>query len=239
LVICLGAATRLAEYVQAQPKQYRAEVTLGAVSATDDPQGPLTTPPGVSPPDVDHLRRALKRFVGTICQTPPAHSAVHVAGRRAYQLARQGEAVELAAREVTVHAIELLHYDWPVVRIDVTCGRGTYIRSLARDLGAALGPFRIEQAVAAEELDLPADVIDPLAGLGGMGRLVVDDAQAALLGTGRPIMAGTGTAGGEVAVVDGAGRLLAIASVDTDGQTRPVKVFPPADSGEAACESRC
>jgi tRNA pseudouridine55 synthase len=180
VVCCLGKATREVEKLMGLTKVYEAEVDLSAFTATDDREGDRQEVAVATPPVELQVRAALAGFVGHIEQTPPAFSAVHVAGRRAYKLARKGEAVELPSRTVRVDAIELLEYAWPVARLRITCGRGTYVRSIARDLGAALktgghlaslrrravGPYDLTMAVTAERLERPitqGDLIDPAA----------------------------------------------------------------------------
>ena len=140
LPILVGAATRFSRDLSAGDKRYDAVVRLGWRSQTDDAQGPIE--PGGPLPADGAISAALAAFVGTIEQRPPAFSALKVGGRSAHRLARSGEQLELAPRSVTVHAIDLLgidrddeHVD---VRIDVRCGPGTYVRSIARDLGEVL-----------------------------------------------------------------------------------------------------
>jgi tRNA pseudouridine55 synthase len=139
LVLCLGAATRLGEYVQAMRKTYRARLFLGAHSDTDDADGKLTPIEVACPPDRFTIERSLDTFIGTTEQIPPAYSAAHVTGRRAYDLARRGEDVPLEARRIEIYTLKLLAYDYPYLDLVVCCGKGTYIRSLARDLGERLG----------------------------------------------------------------------------------------------------
>ena len=139
LVVMVGKATKLCDTVMAGEKEYEATIDLSHRSTTDDAEGELTAVAVATPPSETMLRDALSRFVGTIMQVPPNFSALHVGGQRAYDLAREGKAVQLAARPVTVHAIELLDYAFPNVRVRIACGKGTYIRSIARDLGPALG----------------------------------------------------------------------------------------------------
>lgn len=138
LLLLVGKATRLCERLMDQPKQYEATVKLGATTPTDDPESPETPTPGAQPVDRAQVEAALGLFVGEIVQRPPVFSALKVAGRRAYDLARKGQVVELQPRTVNVYAIELLGYEWPLVRLRIDCGRGTYIRAIARDLGEAL-----------------------------------------------------------------------------------------------------
>jgi tRNA pseudouridine55 synthase len=139
LVICIGAATRLADYVQAMGKSYSSCFRLGATSTTGDADGEITETPNAVPPTREQIDEALASFVGMIEQVPPAVSALKLEGRRAHDLARKGEPVRLAARPVRVDAIRVIGYDWPWLDVEVDCGKGTYIRSIARDLGAKLG----------------------------------------------------------------------------------------------------
>ncbi len=241
LVMCVGPATRLAEYVQRQHKRYIAEVRLGATSTTDDPEGEITETPNAEPPSEEELSSVLGRFDGRIEQVPPAHSAVHVGGRRAYKLARAGKQPPLQARQVTIERIEILEYDYPRLRLDVTCGTGTYIRSLARDIGAALkvggycskltrtevGPFRLPAAVSIEALDPRRDLLDPLAALEGLSRVAADEVQAERLANGNPIKLAGEHPPGYAAIVDKRGHLIAIGTIAGDGRTvQPTKVLP-------------
>jgi tRNA pseudouridine55 synthase len=139
LLLLVGKATKLCERLMNEPKQYEATVKLGGTTATDDPESPETPTPGAAPVAPETVRAALAPLVGEVLQRPPAYSALKVAGRPAYKLARGGQVVELEPRRVRVYGIELLGYEWPVVTIRVDCGRGTYVRAIARDLGTALG----------------------------------------------------------------------------------------------------
>lgn len=139
VICCLGRATKEVSRLMALPKVYEAKVDLSAFTTTDDREGEREDIRVDHPPDAQALAAALDEFVGDIRQTPPAFSAVHVAGQRAYKLARKGQAVELSPRMVRIDAIELLHYRFPMADLRITCGKGTYIRSLARDLGRRLG----------------------------------------------------------------------------------------------------
>ncbi len=170
LVVMVGKATRLCDRVMAGEKEYVAEADLAATSATDDPEGARTPVPIARIPTEADVRRAASGFHGRIMQKPPAYSAIKVGGRRAYDLARAGRPPELPARPVVVHEIAIEAYHWPILKLRVRCGKGVYIRSLARDLGAALGcggmltslrrtrvgPFTIDQARP------PGSLPDPL-----------------------------------------------------------------------------
>ena len=139
LVILVGPAVRLSEYVSASDKRYQAIIRLGGSTDTFDAEGLVT--PTKNPVDVTEAQfeEALKTFIGEIEQTPPPYSAVKVQGRKAYEMAREGEEVELAPRKITVHHLEVLEWAPPEVVIDVHCSSGTYVRSLANDLGVMLG----------------------------------------------------------------------------------------------------
>lgn len=143
LPLFLGSATRLAEYHLGGDKGYRATICLGATSSTDDLEGELTPVDG-PPVTREAIEGALAGQRGTFEQRPPAYSAVKIGGRRAYALARAGGRPEPRARVVTIHRLELLEWDAsdparPVAVVEVDCSAGTYIRAIARDLGAALG----------------------------------------------------------------------------------------------------
>lgn len=169
LVICLGRpATRCVPTIHNMPKHYLADINLSAVSTTDDLEGQLTpVSADVHPPDPDAVRELLTaRFTGTIMQTPPVFSAAQIDGQRAYALARKGQPPELKARPVVIYSLDIVYYAWPTLSLDIRCGKGTYIRSLARDIGAALnvgghltalrrtevGMFTAEQAVPLDDL---------------------------------------------------------------------------------------
>jgi tRNA pseudouridine55 synthase len=139
LLVLVGKATRQCEALMDAPKQYEATIKLGATTATDDPESPEQPWPGARPVERASVEAVLPRFVGTILQRPPAYSALKVGGRRAYELARGGETVQLEPRQVNVYDIRLLDYQWPLLRVRIDCGRGTYIRALGRDIGEALG----------------------------------------------------------------------------------------------------
>src|SRR5438045_1329251 len=139
LLLLVGKATKLCEQLMDQPKQYEAMVKLGATSETLDPTSKEISDPDAKPAALEKIQEILKQLVGEIQQKPPVYSALKVEGRPAYARARQGEQVELEARPVRIYGIELIEYDWPKLEICVDCGRGTYIRSLARDIGEALG----------------------------------------------------------------------------------------------------
>lgn len=138
LVVLLGPAVRLSEYVSASDKRYQAILRLGATTDTYDEEGRVTAS---SPVDIseEQFETTLKKFIGEIEQVPPPYSAVKVHGKKAYELAREGEEVELAPRLINVYSLELLEWAPPEAVIDVYCSSGTYVRSLANDVGKDLG----------------------------------------------------------------------------------------------------
>jgi tRNA pseudouridine55 synthase len=139
LLILIGKATRQSDRLMNQPKQYEATIKFGATTVTDDPESPETVTPHAMAPAIEAVHAAVARFIGTIPQRPPAFSAMKIGGRRAYDLARRGKAVDLAPRPVRIDGIQIISYDWPYLKLTIDCGRGTYIRAIARDLGADLG----------------------------------------------------------------------------------------------------
>ena len=181
LVLLIGKGTKLCERLMDQQKQYEATIKFGATTATDEPESAEQIYRGtgrlpVKDQEEHHglaaratmqqIRAVLPRFIGAIQQRPPAFSAMKIDGQRAYKLARGGEEVKLEPRTVHVYGIELLDFSWPLLRVRIDCGRGTYIRSIARDLGEALdvgghltqlrrtrvGEFTIERAVTIPQL---------------------------------------------------------------------------------------
>jgi tRNA pseudouridine55 synthase len=166
LVLCVGHATKMVSKITGMDKEYVGEVTLGATSTTDDAEGEIKENKETGVKSRHEVERALKQFEGVIQQIPPDFSAKKVEGQRAYKAARAGKPLELKPVEVTFYKIELLDYKWPIVKVRVHCSKGAYLRSLARDLGRALGtggylsslvrtrvgPYKIEQAITVEQV---------------------------------------------------------------------------------------
>jgi tRNA pseudouridine55 synthase len=179
LPLCLGRATRLARFLAAGEKTYRATVRLGVATTTDDATGEPLGPPRDAALDEAVLRSALAAFVGSFDQVPPTFSAKQVAGRRAYELARRGEAVSRAAVPVTIHALELVARADQTLELELRCSAGTYVRALARDLGERLGcgahlaalrrtrsgGFGLEQAVPGDSFAGAAERVVPMSEL--------------------------------------------------------------------------
>jgi tRNA pseudouridine55 synthase len=235
LVVCIGAATRLADYVQAMGKSYASRFRLGATSTSDDADGDITET-HAQPVSREAIDAALARFVGAIEQLPPSVSALKVDGKRAHDLARMGEEVKLAPRPVRIEAIRVLGYEWPHLDVEVDCGKGTYIRSIARDLGAALGvgglvqtlrrtrvgPFAAEQGVGVDAP--PAELkLRPMAdALAGMPCVRVTADEARRLRQGQRLARDLPP--GEVALADETGALVGI-GVAERGALKPQVVF--------------
>jgi tRNA pseudouridine55 synthase len=171
LLLLIGKATKACEPLMDAPKQYETTVRFGATTETDDPESPPQpwaprNGEAIVRPTQERIANALKRFSGTIMQRPPVYSALKQAGRPAYAIARKGGQVKLEPRPVKIYAIEILGYEWPDLRLRIDCGRGTYIRAIARDLGeeldvgghliqlrrTAVGEFRTENALSLEKL---------------------------------------------------------------------------------------
>ncbi len=244
LVVCVGAATRLIEYVQRMPKTYRGTFLLGRQSPTEDVDGQVTELPNPPMPSRDRIVEAAARLVGQIQQRPPAYSALKVDGRRAYALARKGEHVELKPRPVTVYRIELTAYDYPELTLDVECGSGTYIRSLGRDLAESLGTAAVMSALTrtaiggfhlAEAIDpaglTPSDwaghLQPPLTAVGSLPRIELSAAEATEIRHGRVIRRHTpGSDTPEYAAIDPTGRLTAILISRGGDQLGPKRNLP-------------
>jgi tRNA pseudouridine55 synthase len=247
LIVCVGAATRLVETLQQLPKSYRTVFRLGARSDTLDADGRIVEEPCPRVPTPLEVEHALPPFLGEVVQKPPDYSALKIKGRRAYDLARSGQSVELAPRLVRIDHIALLRYEWPHLELEIDCGSGTYIRSIARDVGEALacgglvetlirtrvGPFTLEEAVCPGEVS--TESIDrylrtALDAVPDLPRVVLDDRQLESVVHGRRLPAaelgGPPVPAGRVALVDHAGNLVALGDLDPeDGWLQPRKVL--------------
>lgn len=252
LPIFLGHATRVVEYHLGDRKAYRATVCFGASSTTDDLEGERI-PVDAPAPTRAAVETAMGGLTGVISQLPPAYSAIKVGGRRAYALARAGESVVLASRDVTIHALRLVSWDdddpeRPVAVVEVECSAGTYVRALARDLGervgsaaylgaltrTASGPFELRDATPLEELRAAVAEPDGLlpylrpidTGLEALPVVVLTDSEAAAIAKGQFVRPAAGmTASAErYRLVDPHGRLVAIAT-GAAGRLAPDKVF--------------
>lgn len=230
LPILLGRATRLTEYIHNGHKTYRAVVQLGTATETDDAEGETTATQEVPPLTETLLENAFQKFRGEILQTPPRYSALKVGGQRAYNVARRGGALELKERPVSIYALRLLYWSQNKLTVEAECSKGTYIRSLARDIAAELGtvghlacllrirvgPFTLEKAFSMEDLQargitdalLPASAAIPDA-----PTFHATEEQARLLCNGQQIDVSQ-LAADAIWVYDPANRLIGLAAGD-------------------------
>jgi tRNA pseudouridine55 synthase len=238
LVLGIGEGTRLTEFVQDMDKVYRAGILLGAVSDTDDADGQVSAVAVAVPPLVEELRNELARLTGDVSQVPPSYSAIKVTGRRAYDLARRGDKVDLTPRTVRIYEITLVSYSFPHLELEVRCGKGTYIRSLARDLGERLGcgaliatllrlrigPFTTDLAVPLDSADEPK--LLPLAmAVSRLPSLTLEPGQIDFLRQGRAVaLKAEGEEESMKAMFTREGNLAGIGKM-VGGELRPVRIL--------------
>ena len=242
LVVAVGGATRLVQYVQRMPKRYTATFLLGRESNTEDVQGEVVLLSDPPRPARQQIEEALPKFIGQIQQRPPAFSALKVHGIRAYKLARRGEVVELSGRSVMIHGIRLLEYDYPELMLEVSCGSGTYIRSLGRDLAAALGTsavmsalvrtaiggFRMEEAIKPEQLtarSIESHLLPAIRAVESLPRMELTEEEAHRIAHGRTIEKRPDMGGEEIVALDDHGRLVAILTPRGKDELGPVRNF--------------
>jgi tRNA pseudouridine55 synthase len=245
LVVCVGSATRLIEYVQRMPKSYAASFLLGRESPTEDVDGEVTELVDPPIPSLDELSRAAESLTGTIQQRPPAFSALKVAGRRAYDMARAGRQVQLQPRPVTVYRMTIVGYEYPELKLEIDCGSGTYVRSLGRDLArslgtaavmsalvrTAIGDFRVEEAIEPDALNAEnwrGHLRPPLDAVASLPRIELTAEQVVQIRSGQFIAdpLGTGRGSEEVAAANSAGGLVAILTRRGSGLLGPSRNFP-------------
>ena len=251
LPVCVGEATKVVEYLSGSDKTYLAAVLLGTTTETDDLDGWVTGEADASDISREMLAAVLPRFVGEIAQAPPAYSAVHIGGQRAYALARAGRAVAVPVRRVTVHRLALVAWAAPVAWLVVDCGAGTYVRALARDIGAALGcgatlarlirlrsgPFRLCAAWSLDELAVLPDLraawpfvaVHPDEALAQWPALLLDAAAARAWAQGKTIADAAARHGARVRAYDAAGDWRGV-GVGAAGGWQPKKVVSGPES---------
>jgi tRNA pseudouridine55 synthase len=240
LLVCVGRATRLIEYLVGLDKVYETTIRLGQTTNTYDAEGEVTAEKPVSL-TVAAIEAALDGFRGPISQRVPPYSAVKQGGQPLYKRARRGEEFELPQREVTIHALDLLNYDPPLLTLRVVSSSGVYIRSLAHELGEALGcgghvsalrrtavgRFTLAEAVALDELtpvNITARLAPPEAAVAHLPRLEVGESDAMRLSLGQRLPAPTDAPAGDVAALGPDGRFLGVVGVD-GGVIRPRKMM--------------
>ncbi len=249
LVLCVGKATRIARYLEAQEKEYRAIMRLGVVTDTLDADGNVVETKTYAPPSQDKIIRVMRSFVGEIMQQPPAYSAIKVAGVPSYKLARKGKAVELRPRPVTIHGLELTSYEDPFLGFTVTCSKGVYVRAICADIGSALGTgahlaslvrtrsgrFTFEDAMTLDQLavltaagTIEKALISLDRALADLPLVEVSAAEARKVSQGNQVSwrgADRERESGVVRVHDPEGGLLALARTG-EGKLKPELVFP-------------
>ncbi len=251
LPVLLGKATRVAEYFMELKKTYRAGIELGAATDTYDAEGNVTFRGDISGIDIGKIDSALKNFLGEITQIPPMFSAVKHRGKPLYELARRGEIIERKPRSVTIYHLELISYVPLLLTVEVECSKGTYIRSLANDLGEVLkcgaflkslirtryGQFEVKDAVTLEQLEEAVGQSDwrkylypvdfPLS---DMPRVTLDDEKAGMVRHGMPLALESieqGLSGKPLRAYTLGDRFLAVLRFDEEtGKWQPEKVFP-------------
>jgi len=246
LVVCVGVATRLIEYVHRTTKHYTAVFLLGRASPTEDVSGDVVELSSPPIPTLQQIAAAGAALTGPIQQRPPAFSAIKVQGRRAYELARRGKQVELAPRTVMVHRLEVESYAYPELRLRVECGSGTYVRSLGRDLAESLGTAAVmsqlvRTAVGNFRLDDAADpaaltrenwtdcLLPPLRAVEMLPRIALSEAELARIRSGQSIERSDlpqGHEPAEIAAIAPEGRLAAILTSRGAGLWGPVHNLP-------------
>lgn len=245
LLVCLGMATRLSDFLADEGKEYLARLALGATTTTEDASGEVLTRTDAGHLAEGDLAEILPQFVGEISQVPPMVSAVHHEGKRLYELARQGITVERTARTIRIDGIQLLDFTpGPIAyaSLDVACGKGTYIRTLCADLGAVLGvgghmaalrrmrvgAFRVESATSLDQLTeeaLPGLLVSSANALADMAaHLLANETETDDITHGRALRSGL-PPDTVAKIVDAQGNLFALGRADGE-QLRPFKVFP-------------
>lgn len=253
LPICFGEATKVAGHLLGARKAYDAELRLGTTTTTDDAEGEVIATRPVPGPDPATVEAALGSLRGRITQIPPAYSAIKQGGVALYKRARRGEDVQVPARTVDVHRLDLLDRVGDVMRLHVECGSGTYVRSLARDLGERLGcgahltalrrlwvePFREpvmwtlaqleQQAAAGGTAALDALLLPLEQALDGLPALRLTDTEALELRQGKRLLHADEVAGALCRALDPSGRLVALVEIAAGGEVRVRRGFNPSE----------
>ena len=242
LMVCVGAATRLIEYVQRMPKRYVGTFLLGRSSTTEDVEGDVTLLANPPIPTAAEVEAAARKFVGTSLQRPPVFSALKVAGKRAYDLARRGEAVELTPRPIEVYGLRVVRYEYPELVLEIDCAGGTYVRSLGRDLAeslgtaavmsalvrTAIGPWTVESAIDPRTLTAFdwQERLEPLRkAVSGLPLRKLTAAEVVRVCQGQFITAAMPVGTPEIAAIDAGGQLVAILVPRGPGQWGAAKCF--------------
>lgn len=242
LVVCIGQATRLIEYVQRMPKTYEGTFLLGRTSDTEDVEGTIVELVNPPEPTREAIEQAAMKFFGTVQQRPPAYSALKVQGQRAYDLARAGKTVDLAPRPVEIYGIDVMDYQYPELRLRIRCGSGTYVRSLGRDLAeslgtgavmsalvrTAIGPFKLADACDLETLttdELLRRLQPPSMAVAGLPSVVLDERERRTLNFGQSIEKQAPCETNELVGLTESGALCSILESAGEGRWKPANNF--------------
>lgn len=250
LLVCLGKATKLVPFIHEHSKSYEGTFLIGKKSATDDIEGELETVAIPEDFDEQRIQSLLPQFTGEIEQIPPAYSAIKINGERAYKAARRGEDVVMPSREVRIDRLELTQFDGTSMQLSMTCGTGTYVRSIGRDIArkagteavmsalvrTSIGPFALENAVSLDELtkeNINEHLHSPLTALQHLPRYCATESEAISLRFGQRIDFHPdrlkGDAGAKaIAVTDDNDQLIAIVEPETT-RLAPQIVFPSSE----------
>jgi tRNA pseudouridine55 synthase len=255
LIVAIGQATRLVEYAHRLPKFYRATFQLGCHSPSEDVDTEVQQLEQAPVPSLLQIESALPSFTGVIQQRPPTYSAIHVEGQRSYKLARRGESVELPARPVTIHSLQLVRYEYPALVLDIHCGSGTYVRALGRDLAESLETAAVMSAlerksIGSLDVSTAVDVDDieervkqlllptrPM--IDAISSISLSDEELVELHHGRRICRDEERiepprwpdehSSRDVAGIDPTGRVVSILRATPEGEFRPLRNFPLSD----------
>ncbi len=242
LLLCLGAYTRFSSHVTGSDKHYRAVVRLGSTTDSLDADGVVTSRSGDVPTDCAQVEAAVAEFRGEIMQVPPMYSAIRMRGRRLYELARRGIEVERPARKVCVHRLDISAYTPPLLHLNAQCSKGTYIRSLADDIGkrlgcgahlatlcrTAVGRVELGQCVAVYDLEcterLSDVLLDPHVALSDLSSVCLTDAQQVRFSHGNPVSDVTSDVQDIVIVQNCRGTVLGLGHI-VAGVLKPIRVI--------------
>ena len=242
LMVTIGPATRLTEYIQRMPKAYRATFLLGRTSDTEDILGNVIEMDEPSIPTPTELAAAVPQFVGQISQRPPAYSALKVKGKRAYQRAREGEQFTLKARPIRIDHVEIESYHYPELTLVIGCGSGTYVRSLGRDLAVAvntgavmsaltrtaIGHFELAKSTPLDAItpeSLPDRLLSPVEAVSELPHVLINESDQLRLQTGQAVSY-EGVESAQLAAVDETGALLAILQRREENPRCPQEYIP-------------
>lgn len=245
LLVGVGAGVRLVPYLQQQPKHYTATFRLGIRTESGDLEGEPIPHPTAPRPTRPQIEAAVQQQIGTIEQIPPAHSAIKIAGQRAYELVRRGKPVEMKPRRVTIESIDVRRYEYPDLELDIVCGSGTYVRTIGTDIAqlcdtfavmsslvrTRIGNFDLSDSVSVEQLrdaDISEHLSSLLSAVPHLPQVTLDDQQIERVAHGQVVPVEIETNADEIAAIDRGGTLRGI-MIRRPGGWRARRVFPKPD----------